>query len=497
MMSGTLRHTLWRRRWLTADAVDCTRHTNLFRRHRHRHCARLHTFTTLHTPQTTDPSTTRSASCSTTTTTTTTTKPNLIDLLSSRGFISSTTHPLPQLRAHFATPRTVYAGFDPTAPSLHLGNLLVLLALSWAQHCGHRVVAVVGGGTGLVGDPSGREKERQRMTEERLGVNMAGIEGSMRQILQPSALVVNNLDWLRDLPLLTFLRDIGSQYRIATLLSKASVQSRLASSSPAAPSAGLSYTEFSYQLLQGYDWLQLYDRYECTVQFGGSDQWGNITSGMELIAKLRPTATAIHGLTLPLLTTASGQKLGKSANNALWLDPRLTSPYALYQHLLHTEDGDVGRYMRLLTRVEAAEIERLEAGGGGGGGLEARGRVQLLAREVVRVVHGAEGVAEAERQTAALWSGDGKGGQAAAEAASERRRRSEVLGKNVVQLAVELKAVASKSECKRLIASGGLYLNGERVPDDKRLLTADDLSTGVLLLRVGKQQQHAVSIVDG
>lgn len=330
------------------------------------------------------------------------------------------------------------------------------------------------------------------MTDERLEANMRGIEASMRQILQPSALVVNNLDWLRTLPLLTFLRDIGSHYRIATLLSKASIQSRLASSA-AAPSAGLSYTEFSYQLLQGYDWLQLHDRHECTVQLGGSDQWGNITSGMELINRLRPAAS-VYGLTLPLLTTAAGEKFGKSAGNALWLDRQHTTPYQLYQHMLHSHDTDVGRYMRLLTRLDMGEIDRVERVGEGG--LDARRRLQLLAREVVRVVHGADAVLEAERQTAALWSDSGSGSQAAAEAAGGKKRRSELLGKSVLQLAVELKAVASKSECKRLIAGGGLYLNGERITDDKRVVSADDVANGVLLLRVGKQQQHAISIID-
>ena len=486
-MRITLRQAVWRRRWLTADAFGCGRAASAIppvacrRRCVHLPPSRAaHTTLVAQSPASSAPNST---------------PPNLVDVLSSRGFIFASTQSLGQLRKHFSTPRTLYAGFDPTAPSLHLGNLLVLLALSWAQHCGHRVIAVVGGGTGLVGDPTGRQQERQRMAEERLEANMRGIEASMRQILQPSALVVNNLDWLRGLSLLDFLRDVGAHYRIATLLGKASIQSRLASASAtSAPSAGLSYTEFSYQLLQGYDWLQLLDRHACTVQLGGSDQWGNITSGMELINKLRPDA-AVHGVTLPLLTTAAGEKFGKSAGNALWLDRQQTSPYALYQHMLHSHDSDVGRYMRLLTRLDIAEIQRVEQGGEGG--LAARERLQLLAREVVRVVHGEEGVAEAEQHTAALWSGGGSNSQAAAQAAREKRRKSEVLGKSVVQLAVELKAVASKAECRRLIASGGLYLNGERIADDKRTLLADDMANGVLLLRVGKQQQHAIGIADG
>ena len=481
-MSATVQQALWRCRWITADTVSCVRYQSRLPLPPHR-WACLHTLRALPSASATQPPTTVASTQNVL---------NLVDVLSSRGFISSSTHSLHQLRAHFSTPRTLYAGFDPTAHSLHLGNLLVLLALSWAQHCGHRVIAVVGGGTGLVGDPTGRLQERQRMTDERLEANMRGIEASMRQILQPSALVVNNLDWLRTLPLLTFLRDIGSHYRIATLLSKASIQSRLASSSAASPSAGLSYTEFSYQLLQGYDWLQLLDRHDCTVQLGGSDQWGNITSGLELINKLRPDAT-VYGITLPLLTTAAGEKFGKSAGNALWLDRHHTSPYQLYQHMLHSHDSDVGRYCRLLTRLDVADIERVEQEGGG---LDARQRLQLLAREVVRVVHGADGVAEAERHTAALWS-DNSGSQAAAEAAGEKKRRSEVLGKSVVQLAVELKAVASKAEGRRLIAGGGLYMNGERIADDKRIVLAEDVGSGVLLLRVGKQQQHAINIVDG
>ena len=457
--------------------------------------------------------------------------PNLIDILSSRGLLSSTTHPLPLLRHHFSTPRTLYAGFDPTAPSLHIGNLLVLLVLAHAQRCGHRVIGLVGGATALIGDPSGRSTERPFLSPQQIHHNALGIQRSIAQVLsfqqpQPAphpsaaaaaaspqpALLLNNLDWFAELPLLTFLRDTGTHFRLSTLLSKSSIASRLAppsspspsppgpppspsspsspsfpilppTSSPSPPHHGLSYTEFSYQLLQAYDFLHLHSAYGCTAQVGGSDQWGNITSGLDLIA--RKGGGEVFGLTLPLLTTSAGEKLGKSAGNAVWLSADLTSPYELYQHFLHTHDTDVDRFLSLFSLSH--DTPHVQADSGEGGGREG---VRRLARQVVRLVHGEEGLRQAEERTRALFEGGGEGVEGV------KRPRAEVVGHSVVDLLMAVGAVSSRNEARRLIKEGGCYLHGERVKDDRALVGEGDVRGGAVVVRVGKKRPHVVSVVE-
>ena len=429
--------------------------------------------------------------------------PNLIDVLSSRGFLSSTTHPLPLLHTHFSTPRTLYAGFDPTAPSLHTGNLLILSALYWAQYCGHRVIALVGGATALIGDPSGRTAERPPLSDLTLQHNIEGVQQCIQRLLTfapsnppppfpdgptpPPALLLNNLEWFKGLGLLTFLRETAVHYRIPTLLAKTSIASRLApppSASTAAspsPASSLTFTEFSYQLLQGYDFYHLHSHYACTAQLGGNDQWGNITSGLDLIG--RRGGGAAYGLTLPLLTTASGAKLGKSAGNAIWLTPHLTSPYDLYQHFLNTADTDAPRYLRLLTRVPLDDIP-----GEGEGGREA---VRMLAREVVRILHGEEGVKEAEERTETLFGGRGGGVEGVK---GIMRGRAEVVGKGIVEVMVGAGVVGSRNEGRRLIKEGGCYLHGDRVEDDRRVLREEDVRGGVVVIRTGKKRQHVINV---
>ena len=411
-------------------------------------------------------------------------------MLSSRGFLAATTHPLATLRDHFSIPRTLYAGFDPTAPSLHIGNLLVLLVLAHAQRCGHRVIALVGGATALIGDPSGRSSSRTLMTPATIHSNALGIQRSIAQVLSfspsshsssssphPTAVLLNNLDWLSSLSLLAFLRDTAVHFRVSTLLSKQSIASRLSGD-------GLSFTEFSYQLLQAYDFHHLHTAHHCTVQVGGSDQWGNITSGLDLIA--RKGGGDAFGLTVPLLTTASGEKFGKSAGNAVWLSAERTAPFDLYQHFLRTLDADVPRFLRLFTMTPLEQLP--------GEDVDVKERLQRLAAEVVRLVHGEEGVREAEERTRALFGGEGGGGEGAVEGV--RRRREEVVGRGLVEVLVSVGAVGSRNDGRRLIREGGCYVHGERVMDERRVLSADDVKDGAVLIRVGKKHHHVITVTD-
>ena len=407
--------------------------------------------------------------------------------------------PLPVLSSHFSTPRTLYAGFDPTAPSLHLGNLLVLQVLSHAQHCGHRVICVLGGATGMIGDPSGRNTERAAMTTQQLQLNTAGIQRSMEQVLTfadassppafpptvsssspPPALLLNNLQWLSSLSLLSFLSSVGVHCRVASLMSKTSVASRLSS-------GGLSFAELSYQLLQGFDFAHLHSHYGCTVQVGGSDQWGNITSGMDIIRRQAEAEVQVFGLTLPLLTTAAGEKFGKSAGNAVWLDAQLTSPYQLYQHLLHTLDADVPRFLRLFTSLPLQEIDHACSS------LPITAQLRLLASEATRLIHGERGLQQAQATTDALFHSSAAG---QAEAEGAKKSRQDVVGVALLSLLCSVGAVGSKAAGRRLVQGGGLYLNGQRVQDSAYVVQDDDVKGGVLLLRVGKQDQHVVRVQD-
>ena len=294
---------------------------------------------------------------------------------------------------------TGYIGFDPSAASLHVGSLLVMMVLAHLQRHGHSPIAVIGGGTGLIGDPSGKSVERQLMTVEQVESNLAGIRGQLERFLDfeskvAPARLVNNADWLTKLSAVDFMRDVGKHFTVNAMLAKESVKRRIESED------GITYTEFSYSLLQAYDFLELYDRFGCTLQMGGSDQWGNITSGMDLIRRLR--GGKAHGLVLPLITTASGAKFGKTESGTIWLDPDLTSPYEFYQFWLNADDQDAVKYLRFFTFLSAEQIREFEAAG-----LqepEKRHPQRALAREVTRRVHGDAAVEEAERAASLLFA---------------------------------------------------------------------------------------------
>lgn len=323
--------------------------------------------------------------------------PRLMSDLKARGLVSQTTGN-GELEEHLlGGARTVYCGFDPTAGSLHIGHLVPLLALERFQRAGHQPVALVGGATGLIGDPSFKDQERALNAPEIVAGWVDALGTQISALLGEEARVVNNLDWMEGMTALAFLRDIGKHFSVNSMIQKESVRQRLAREG-----AGISFTEFSYMLLQSHDFAELYRRHGCTVQLGGSDQWGNITGGIDLTRRMH--GAQVHGMTLPLITRADGNKFGKTEGGTVWLDPELTSPYAFYQFWLRTEDADVHRFLRYFTFLgieEIAELERQDC--------EAEGRPRgqgVLAREVTRLIHGEAALAAAERITEALFSGD-------------------------------------------------------------------------------------------
>lgn len=403
------------------------------------------------------------------------------------------------LPAHLAAgSTTLYAGFDPTASSLHIGSMMPILALARFQRHGHSPIAVVGGGTGLIGDPSGKSQERQLLSKAQLAENIAGIREQLGRFLDFDsrtcpARLVDNADWLTTTSVTDTLRDVGKHFTVNYMLAKESIQRRLSQEE------GISFTEFSYLLLQAWDFLTLFDRYGCTLQVGGSDQWGNITAGVELIRRAR--GAKAHGLVSPLLMTASGTKFGKTEAGAVWLDAERTSPYRLYQFWLNSSDQDVTRYLRYFTWLSAAEIEELaaatEANPAG------RAAQQRLAREVTTMVHGETAAARAERSSAVLFGGELSGLGAAEileifdDVPSSQLARDAFgsEGLPLVSLLVESGLTPSKGAARRLIRDGGAYVNNQRIADERASIGPDSLLDGqLLILRKGQKSYHLMTV---
>lgn len=438
-------------------------------------------------------------------------QPNVIQVLESRGLIDAVTSP--EIYTVCARPVAVYVGFDPTADSLHLGNLLGLLVLRWFQRLGHRPVAIIGGATARIGDPSGKRVERPLLDASVIEQNALGIAENLRQVLEfrddalhpTEPLILNNHHWLGDIRLLDFLRDVGKLARVGTMLSKESVRLRMQSEE------GLSFTEFTYQLLQGYDFAYLYRNHGVLLQAGGSDQWGNIVAGLELTRKLY--GGTVHGLTFPLLTTKDGKKLGKTEKGAVWLSPKRLSPYEFYQYLFKVADEDVCAYLRKLTFLPLHQIDELEQALSHPeqSGYLPNTAQKLLAAEVTRIVHGDKGVETALAATAVAAPGhvpskDSKGNSPlradVLEAVSSSMpnatlSRSALVGATLVDVMVRAGLQKTKSEARRLIANGGAYLNDEKVNDHGRVIDAKDLLEGrLLLLAAGKKNKMLVRVVD-
>ncbi|MFQ1955499.1 tyrosine--tRNA ligase [Aeromonas veronii] len=415
--------------------------------------------------------------------------PHLLDELTKRGLVAQNSDPA-ALADHLATPRTVYCGFDPTAGSLHIGHLVPLLMLRRFQLAGHTPVALVGGATGLIGDPSFKATERSLNSADTVQGWVASLSAQIRALLPAdeglsAPQLVNNGDWMGQMSALDFLRDIGKHFSVNAMLARESVRQRLAR-----PDQGISFTEFSYALLQSYDFAVLHQRLGCTLQIGGNDQWGNITSGMDLTRRLHQAQ--VHGMTLPLITKADGTKFGKTEGGAVWLDPALTSPYAFYQFWLGTADEDVYRFLRYYSFMSLSEIDALEAEDA-----KRQGRKQaqqVLANELTELVHGKAALAAVQRISELLFSGDVArlGESDLAQLAQDGMPCSTVSGEtDLVSLLVSCGLANSRRIARELLAAGAISLNGALKQDDQ--LSANDRLFGrYLLLRRGKKQYHLV-----
>ncbi len=396
---------------------------------------------------------------------------------------------------------TVYNGFDPTGDSLHIGHLVPMMGLARWQRFGHVPIAVAGGGTAMIGDPSGKSAERNLLTHEEIEHNLNSIKGQLAGLLDfevksNPAIIVNNYDWLSELSLMAFLRDIGKHFTLNYMLAKDSVKSRLEREGE-----GISYTEFSYMLMQSYDFLHLFDNYNCLVQAGGSDQWGNITAGIELIRRMR--GAKVDGVAYPLITNASGSKFGKTAggDNA-WLDPQRTSPYRFYQFWLNTDDADVINYLKYFTWLTRPEITELEHTVDEHP--ERREAQRRLAREMTRMIHGESALDKAEQAASVLFGGDlaGLGADDIQDIFAEvpsseiSRQALAVEGVSVVDLLLDSDLASGKGDARRSISGGGIYLNNQRVSDTAQMATTADAIDGqFLVLRKGRKRYHLVQVV--
>jgi len=415
---------------------------------------------------------------------------SIIDELAWRGLIHQATEEK-ELRAVLSKPTVVYAGFDPTADSLHVGSLLPLMLLRRFQRAGHQPIALVGGATGMIGDPSGKTDERQLLSQDTLTQNVIGIRRQMEQFLSfegaNAALMVNNFDWMHGFPVLDFLRDVGKNVPVNVMLTKDSVKARLERSD-----AGLSYTEFSYMLLQAYDFVYLARAHGCQLQIGGSDQWGNITAGIDLGRRMlgRP----LFGLTCPLLTTSDGKKMGKTERGAIWLAPSRTTPYEFYQYFINVDDKDVLMVLRFLTEVDAQECESLAESIRDQPHL--RAAQKRLAESLTRLVHGDAGLAAAERATKILFGAEIEGLSDSElvpifrDVPSCELPRSHLqVGFGIIDALCAAGLASSKSEARRTVNEGAAYVNNRRVEGIERSLTPSDLaSESIIVLRSGKKR---------
>ena len=394
---------------------------------------------------------------------------------------------------------TLYNGFDASADSLHIGHLVPLIALARLQRFGHTPIALAGGGTGMIGDPSGKSAERQLLTRAQVDENVAGIKKQLAQFLDfevksNPAKVLNNADWLDNLTLIEFLRDIGKNFTVNYMMAKDSVKNRIDREE------GISYTEFSYMLLQSYDFLHLFQTENCVMQTGGSDQWGNITAGVELIRRM--TAQSVYGMVYPLITKADGTKFGKTESGTIWLDPNRTSPYRFYQFWLNTDDRDVINYLKIFTFLSLEQIEELAAKVTENP--ELREAQRVLAREMTSTVHGITALERAESAAQVLFGGEISGLSAAeiedvfSEVPSSELAKDNIAGDGIAitDLLLDAGVAPSKGDARRQISQGGIYLNNHRISDPMQSVTFEDVIEGkYLVLRKGRKSYFLVKVI--
>ncbi|MCJ7541484.1 MAG: tyrosine--tRNA ligase [Desulfobacterales bacterium] len=440
---------------------------------------------------------------------------NLLEVLQERGFIEQTTHEK-ELKDYLeAGKATCYIGFDPTASSLHVGSLVPIMSLAHMQRHGHRPIALVGGGTGLVGDPSGKTEMRKLLTAEMVDKNSIGIKKQLSRFLdfkEDKALMVNNADWLTKLEYIPFLRDIGRHFSVNRMIKAESYKIRLESEE------GLNFIEFNYMLLQAYDFLELFDHYDCRLQMGGSDQWGNIVAGIELVRKVRQET--VFGITFPLITTSSGAKMGKTAEGAVWLDSDKTSPYDYYQYWINTDDRDVARFMALFTFLPMDEIKKL----GKLSGADLNSAKVVLAFESTRIAHGEQEALKAYYAAERMFgvrvvpddifpsSSVPRNGSESNNVSSleSEKLAMEALdsipqshieedrfkdGIPAFKLYHQVGLASSGNNARRLIEQGGAYVNGQRIESYDYLLTENDIVDLEILLRAGKKRYHKLKVI--
>lgn len=404
----------------------------------------------------------------------------LLKILEERGLVKQITHPEP-LEEQIQEPTTFYVGFDATADSLHVGHLLPIMVMAHLRQAGHHAIALVGGGTTMIGDPSGKTEMRKMLDVETISAYAEAIGAQIRRILSsvqgPEVRMVNNADWLLKLNYIEVLRDIGVHFSVNRMLTYDCFKSRM--------ERGLSFIEFNYMILQSYDFLTLYREYGCRLQVGGDDQWSNIISGVDLVRRIEQAE--VYGLTIPLLETADGKKMGKTEAGAVWLSPRLTSPYDFFQYWRNTHDQDVNRFLKLYTYLPIEEIDSLTVVQG----QEINAAKELLAFEVTKLVHGEEEAVKARQAARALFAG---GVQEGAIPTTEINREKLGAGINVLDLLIQCELVASKSEGRRIIEQGGLTINDQRIEDIETVIDDSWLREGKIAIRKGKKIHHRIEI---
>jgi tyrosyl-tRNA synthetase len=408
-------------------------------------------------------------------------KRNVYDVLVERGFVKQVTNESAVRELFASKPVTAYVGFDATADSLHVGNLLGLMALANLQREGHRPVAIIGGGTTLIGDPSGKTEMRKMLTKEKVEQNSAKIKSQIARYIEidgKKGLAVNNADWLVDLKYIEILRDIGRHFSVNRMLAAEAYKVRL--------ETGLSFLEFNYQILQAYDFLMLFRKYHCTLQLGGDDQWGNILAGVDLIRRVE--GAEAEGITWPLLTTATGHKMGKTAAGAVWLDATKFSPYEFYQYWINVDDREVKKFLAYFTFLSLPEIQKLTEKGDS----DIRQAKERLAFEVTKITHGEKEAQKARTASSSLF-GDADLDISAIPTTriDATRLRS---GISVVDILTEVSLASSKSEARRLIQQGGAYINQTRIESIDMLISETDFENGSLILRGGKKRYHRLVV---
>lgn len=407
---------------------------------------------------------------------------NVYNTLQERGYIEQATHEeeIRELLGREAV--TFYIGFDPTADSLHVGHFIQVMVMMHMQRAGHKPIAIIGGGTAMVGDPSGRTDMRKMLTLEQIDNNASSFKKQFSRFIdfgEGKALMINNADWLLKLNYVEFLRDIGKHFSVNRMLTHDCFKNRL--------EKGLSFLEFNYMLMQSYDFLALYKKYNCKLQLGGSDQWSNIVAGADLIRRVE--SGAAYGLTFRLLTTSEGKKMGKTEAGAVWLDAQKTSPYDFYQYWRNIEDPDVKNCLALLTFLPMDEVNRL----GSLPGEEINKAKEILAYEVTKLVHGESAAQEAQQTAKSLFGSSSK--DADSIPATEITAETFQEGKDIMSLLVETGLTSSKSDARRMIQQGGIYIEENRVEDFNRLITINDFKDNRLLLRKGKKIYHVVKLI--